>query len=285
MTVSGPIPVSELGITLPHEHVLVDFIGAAQANPNRYDAEEVFRASLPHLERIKKLGCRSLIECTPAFIGRAPALLKRLAEAANLHIVTNTGYYGAGQNKFLPAHAFQESADQLALRWIREAKGGIGNTGIRPGFIKIGVDSGQLSEIHAKLVRAAARTHWATGLTIAAHTGNGIAALAELSTLRDEGVKPNAFIWVHAQNESNVDMHLRVAQLGAWVEFDGVAPESIERHVARVKALRDRGCWLVPRGRGGRRELPVVRNAVHPFHSRTEGSAIQRGRGSAIDRR
>ena len=29
MTVRGPIPPEEMGPTLPHEHVLVDFIGAA----------------------------------------------------------------------------------------------------------------------------------------------------------------------------------------------------------------------------------------------------------------
>jgi predicted metal-dependent phosphotriesterase family hydrolase len=241
MTVSGPISPSELGVTLPHEHILVDFIGAAQINPNRYNSEEVFQTALPHLRRIKELGCQTLVECTPAYIGRDPMLLKRLAAAANLNLLTNTGYYGAGKDKYIPSHALNESADQLAARWIREAKNGIGETGIRPGFIKIGVDAGPLSELHRKLVQAAARTHWATGLTIAAHTGNGVAALEELTTLSNEGIDPNAFIWVHAQSEPNPETHARAAQLGAWVEFDGIGPQSIEQHVKLVKALRDRG--------------------------------------------
>lgn len=240
-TVTGTIRADDLGITLPHEHVLVDFIGAAKTTPNRYNPDEVFEIALPHLRRVKELGCQSLAECTPAYIGRDPALLARLAQAANLNLLTNTGYYGAGQNKYLPAHALAESADQLAERWIREAKEGIAGAGIRPGFIKIGVDAGPLSDVHRKLVQAAARTHWATGLTIAAHTGNGTAALAEIQTLTDAGLDPSAFIWVHAQSEPNQEAHARAAQLGAWVEFDGIGPRSIEQHLKFVKTLRDRG--------------------------------------------
>ncbi|MEW6160226.1 MAG: phosphotriesterase, partial [Verrucomicrobiota bacterium] len=94
---------------------------------------------------------------------------------------------------------------------------------------------------HRKLVQAAARTHRATGLTIAAHTGNGAAAREELQTLRTEGVAASAFVWVHAQSESNRRMHVEAAQLGAWVEFDGIGPRSVTQHLELVSNLRDHG--------------------------------------------
>lgn len=241
MTVQGLIDPNEMGTTLSHEHVLVDFIGAARVSRDRYNADEVFAIALPHLERVKALGCRTLVECTPAYLGRDPRLLQRLARASQLQLLTNTGYYGAQQNKFLPEHAFNESADQLAARWIRDWRQGIDDTGVRPGFIKIGVDAGKLSEIHRRLVRASARLHLSSGLTIAAHTGNGMAALDELAVLREEGVGSSAFIWVHAQNESNSDLHVRAAEAGAWVEFDGIAAQSIPRHLELVKNLKSRG--------------------------------------------
>jgi len=241
ITVSGPIEPSEMGITLPHEHVLVDFIGAAQVSRARYDADEVFATALPFLKQVRALGCRTLVECTPAYIGRDPVLLRRLSEASALQILTNTGYYGAAKDKFLPEHAFQESDEQLAQRWIREAKSGIEESGVKPGFIKIGVDAGKLSDLHAKLVRAAAATHLATGLSIAAHTGNGAAAMDELRVLEGEGVAGDAFIWVHAQNETNLDLHAHAAERGAWIEFDGVAKTSIDEHVRLVRALKERG--------------------------------------------
>ena len=39
-TVQGPIAAADLGVTLMHEHVMVDFAGADQAGPHRYDAED-----------------------------------------------------------------------------------------------------------------------------------------------------------------------------------------------------------------------------------------------------
>lgn len=241
MTVLGPIDPGEMGVTLPHEHILVDFAGADIASPDRYKADEVAAVARPHLETIRGQGVRTLVDCTPAYLARDPAILRRLSEATGLHILTNIGYYAAGGGKFLPAHARAESADELAARWLAEWREGIGGTGVRPGFQKIGVDAGPLPDVGVKLVRAAARVHRAGGLTIAAHTGDGRAAIQELDLLREEGVSPSAFIWVHANAEPDADLHAEAAERGAWVEFDGVAPGAIDRHVELVAAMKARG--------------------------------------------
>jgi phosphotriesterase-related protein len=240
-TVLGERPLRALGMTLMHEHVLVDFVGADKVSPQRYHADEVFQTALPPLKALRAAGCRTLVECTPAFLGRDVTLLKRLATASGLHIVTNCGFYGAANDKYVPAIARQETAEQLAARWTREFQEGIDGTGIRPGIIKIGVDPGPLSEIDAKLVRAAAKTHLQTGLTIASHTGNGVAALEELEVLKQEGVHPGTFIWVHAQIESDGQLHLKAAQQGAWVEFDGISESSIDKHLQLVKGMIEQG--------------------------------------------
>ena len=230
-----------LGLTLMHEHVLVDFAGAATVSPARYDADEAFRTILPFLQLVRSLGCRTLVECTPAYLARDPRLLQRLAAASDLQILTNTGYYGAADDKFVPAHAFTETAAQLAARWIREWEEGLDGTLIRPAFMKIGVDSGNLSAIDAKLVDAAALTHRATGLPIASHTGNGMAAGEQLDRLERAGIPLPAFIWVHAQGEKDHAMHVRAARRGAWVEFDGVGPKTVERHVELVSGMAREG--------------------------------------------
>jgi phosphotriesterase-related protein len=241
MTVQGPLAAGKLGVTLVHEHVLVDFIGADKVSRTRYNADEVFKVVLPHLKRLRELGGQALLECTPAYIGRDPALLQRLAKASGLHILTNTGYYGSVKGKYLPAHAATEKAEELAARWRREWQKGIEKPGIRPGFLKIGVDAGPLSEVNRKLVRAAALTHHDSGLTIAAHTGDGTAALEQLQVLREEKVEGSAFVWVHAQNEKDPVLHARAAEQGAWIEFDGLGPQSIRSHVELVKTMKARG--------------------------------------------
>jgi len=241
MTVAGPISPAELGSTLSHEHVLVDFIGADKVSRERYDAGEAFDVALPHLQRARELGCRGFVECTPAWLGRDPRLLERLAKAAGLHILTNTGYYGAAKDRYVPRHAYEESADQLADRWTREWVDGIEGTGIRPGFIKTGVDAGPVSAIDRKLVQAAARTHARTGLTIASHTGDTQAALDQFDILDRERVRPEAFIWVHAQSDWELESRVEAARRGAWIEIDNIDARTVPECVERVTALKQRG--------------------------------------------
>ncbi len=240
-TVTGALDADRLGLTLMHEHVLVDFIGASQVSARRYDAKMVFTTVLPYLTEARALGCETLVECTPAYLGRDPGLLRRLSDASGLHILSNTGYYGAAKDKHLPAHAFTETAEQLAARWIGEAGRGMDGTSIRPGFLKIGVDEGPLSEIDSKLVRAAALTHRETGLPIASHTGTGIAIMQTLALLDRAGVPPSALIWVHAHSERDETFHARAAGRGAWVEFDGISPATVARHVELVERMKAQG--------------------------------------------
>lgn len=238
-TVRGAIPLDKLGTTLMHEHVLVDFIGADKASRERYDAEEAFKVALPFLRKVYALGCRTFVDCTPAYLGRDANLLRRLSEASGLNILTNTGYYGASNHKYVPQHAFSAKAEELAATWVREFQDGIDGTGIRPGFMKIGVDKGSLSDIDARLVRAAALTHLKTGLTIASHTEDGTSALEELELLNREGVAASAFIWVHAHIESQTEKQIRAARRGAWIEYDGISEKSLEQHVKLVKMMVD----------------------------------------------
>lgn len=226
------------GSVLVHEHVMVDFVGADRIKRDRYDPNEVFRAARPKLEEVKRFGCRRLLECTPDFLGRDARLMKRLADATGVEVWINTGIYGAGNYKYVPPFAKQETAEKLAYRWIREAQKGV--HGVRPRFIKTGVNKAPLQELDRKLVRAAAITSWETGLPIASHTGDAAAALEQLEILTAQKVAPRKFIWVHAQNERDHSAHERVARAGAWVEFDGIGPKSVDWHLECVRYLEVR---------------------------------------------
>jgi phosphotriesterase-related protein len=238
MTVTGPIGAGDLGTTLIHEHILVDFIGAAQYSPQRWNDEDVIKKVLPFLKEVKNAGCKTIVDCTPNFLGRDVLLLQRLSKESELHIITNTGYYGGSDEKFLPAQAFTETSSELAARWIGEWENGIDGTGIKPGFMKISVNPGTLSKFSQKLVEAAAKTHLHTGLTIASHTGPAIAAFEEIEILRKQVVSPDAFIWVHAQSEKDPNQHLKAARMGAWVSLDGVSDSNIAQYVESLTLLK-----------------------------------------------
>jgi predicted metal-dependent phosphotriesterase family hydrolase len=240
-TVLGPIPPSDLGPTLIHEHVLVDIVGAGRIAPGRYDGGEVAGVVLPHLKQLRSQGCRTFVDCTPAYLGRDPALLARLAQSSGLHILTNTGFYGAAGGKYVPEFAFSATAEDLAARWTGEFEAGIPPTGIRPALIKVGVDAGPLSKMNGKLISAAALTHLRTGMAIASHTGDGLAAMAQLNLLKSHGVSPAAFIWVHAQDEKDRSFHRKAAEAGAWIGFDGISSETVDQNIDLIRETRRAG--------------------------------------------
>jgi predicted metal-dependent phosphotriesterase family hydrolase len=231
MTVNGLIPASSLGFTLVHEHVMVDFVGAAQTGKHRYNADEVYNTALPFLQDVKKKGCKTFVDCTPAYVGRDASILQRLSKATGLNIVTTTGYYGAMKEKFLPPHVFTDTPEQIAARWIDEWKKGIDGTGIKPGIIKCGVDKGPLTPAQKKIIEAAAITHLATGIPIGVHTGDGAAAFEEIRILEARGVVADALTWIHAQNEENTAHHILAARRGCWISFDAVYPTQIDKYI------------------------------------------------------
>ena len=241
MTVMGPIPASEMGITLAHEHILVDFIGADSSGYHRWVREDVLEKALPFMEALKAEGCRTFMECTPAYLGRDPLLMKSVAEKTGLNILTNTGFYGARNNKFIPSRAFQMSPEEIAAEWIAEFRAGIEGTGVRPGFIKMAVDrNDSLLPMHEKLIRAAAMAHLETGLVIVSHTGTDKPAFDQLEILREYEVSPEAFIWTHAQN-GTLEGWVRAARMGTWIALDGAGENRIQEYASNLAALKAEG--------------------------------------------
>ncbi|WP_026945138.1 phosphotriesterase family protein [Algoriphagus marincola] len=233
-TVAGPMPIDSMGLTLIHEHMLVDFIGADSISPDRWNRDSVIVKVLPYLMEVNKHGVRTILDCTPSYLAKDPLLLKALSEKSGIQILTNTGFYGAVRGKYLPDFVQTETAEQLAERWIAEFENGIEGTGIKPGFIKISVnEANTLSPIDQKLVKAAGITHQKTGLTIASHTGTWKTASQELKILKEMEVKPSEFVWVHAQNEPDFANYEKAAEMGVWISLDGIG-WAIDPYVERL---------------------------------------------------
>jgi phosphotriesterase-related protein len=248
LTVNGPVPVSELGITLSHEHVLVDFIGADSTGYQRWDRQKVIEKVVPYLNEIQEYNVSTLIECTPVYVGRDPWILKELSRQTGMNLLTNTGYYGASDNLYLPEHFYSKSAGEIAEIWVQEFEQGIEGSGVRPGFIKIAVgESDTLSMEHVKIITAAALAHKQTGLVIASHTGPDGPAFAQLRVLKSQGVDPSSFIWVHAQR-GTLEGNIRAAEMGSWISLDNVNTSrqagsmyDIQWYAKRIMELKNAG--------------------------------------------
>lgn len=239
--VSGLHTLASNQIWLSHEHILVDFIGADSIQPDTWNHDSIIKEVIPYLDELKEFNVNYFVDATPAYLGRDVLLLEKIANKTGIRIITNTGLYGVSNNKYIPQYAQAMTAEDLAKMWIDEYENGIDGTSIRPGFIKISVDnSDPLHPMHQKLVKAAALTHLKTGLTIASHTGKALGLWPQLNILKEMGVSPEAFIWVHAQAEDNNDSYLKAAEMGCWISFDGLGWE-LEKHVEKILFAKRNG--------------------------------------------
>lgn len=228
-------------VWLSHEHILVDFIGANSIQQDSWNHDTVINKIIPYLTELEEFNVHYFVDATPNYLGRDVRLLEKISRKTGIRIITNTGLYGARNNKFIPEYAMEITAENLAEMWINEYQHGIDGTSIKPGFIKIGIDESEnLSVMHQKLVKAAALTHLETGLTIASHTGKASGLWPQLDILKDMGVSPEAFIWVHAQAESSNESYLKAAKKGCWISLDGVGWE-LDEHIEKILFAKTNG--------------------------------------------
>ncbi len=238
MTVTGEIAAVDLGFTLPHEHIMVDFIGARETGPHRYDRAHVVETMEPLLAELPPLGVASFVECTPMYLARDVSILVELSRRTGLKILTNTGQY---KPPFLPDSTFDREAEEIAATWIAEWTDGIDGTTVRPGFIKTAVEKGMLPPVLRKTITAAAITSRETGLTVGTHCGCALAAREILTILERHGIEPCKWIFIHAQNENDHNAIVEIARRGAFIELDGIGPGTEEKHLKPLMKLLDAG--------------------------------------------
>lgn len=236
MTVTGPIYPAEMGLCLSHEHILTDLRPPREQTVD-YSPEMVAKRMLPLLLAVKRQGVKAIVECTPMYIGRDPAILKELSEKSGLYIITNTGLY---KQPFLPESAYTSNAPELAAAWIKEYEDGIVD-GIRPGFIKTAVPETGLDAVNETVIRAAAITCRETGLTIGTHTCTHLAASQVVNILKQERVPLDRWTFIHAQAEQDPETLLQYARQGAYISLDGLHADSAERHLHAMNLLLRHG--------------------------------------------
>ncbi len=217
MTVLGPIEASELGVTLPHEHVFLDltreYRGDGLLNDPVLAAHE--------LTLYAEAGGRTVVDVTSVGLQRDPAALRSMSTRTGLNIVMGCGFY---RRAYFPAELDELSTDAVADRIVRDIEVGVG--GVRAGIIgEIGCDK-VMTALEERSFRAAARAHRRTGLTITTHAARWPVGLPQLDLLMEEGVDPRRVVVGHCDMVPDHDYHLALARRGAFVQFDTVQGES-----------------------------------------------------------
>ncbi len=251
MTVQGPVPPSELGFILPHEHTQISLWHI----PDRWDYWELTRDEpviLDELRAFRDAGGTALADLTLPGVGRDPAWLRRVSERSGLHVVMGGGWY---RTAYYPVEALidRRSTDSLAEELVAEATVGVGDTGIRIGILgEIGTDKPWLTPAEERVHRAVARAARRTGLAISTHAVMSDVGAAQLTVFEEEGVDPGRVVIGHADSYPVLDHYLSLISRGASIEFDflGMSSQPTEKYgEGRVVELL---LELLHRGHGDR---------------------------------
>jgi len=240
ITTIGPRHAEEMGAILPHEHIFVDLRAIEQQDSTQVQANDVIVLMAPEIEKIQALGVTALVECTPVGVGRRADLVKAVSEATNFPIMVPTGIY---REPWIPDWAHAASEEELRDWMLKELQEDIENSGVQAAWIKLSAGDDGLSECETKILRAAARAGAITNAVIGSHTIRSSVVLNQLDIIETAGYTPERFIWIHTQNESDLDLHLEVARRGAWIEYDAIGGEgcSDEFFIQRIQNVLDAG--------------------------------------------
>lgn len=222
ITTLGNYSADRLGMILPHEHIFVDLGPIEEENWRHADPDAVIEMMAPELERARDVGVTALIECTPIGVGRRAEIVKAVSEAANFPIVLPTGIY---REPWVPQWAYDAPMEMIRDWMIAELAGEIEGSGVQAGWIKLSAGDEGLTTVETKILRAAAQAGLETGAVIGSHTIKGSVVKDQLRIIDNEGYTPERFIWIHTQADENFDIHLDIASLGTWLEYDSIGSE------------------------------------------------------------
>lgn len=248
-TVNGKVAPESLGITLSHEHLVIDFrcawmeppkeyihlsetevssglISDLRLNPQYSKSNLVLddeQTSIDELKRFRELGGTTIVDMTNWGLGPDPLKLRRISMHSNVQVVAGCGYYRyIGQN---PATLAMKS-DELAEDIIKSLLEGIGHTDVRAGIIGEVGTSVPLHPFEYESLIAAAKAQTKTGAAISIHPDVwGRGHLEVLDIIEKARVDPNRVMMSHMDEVVETSWHCEVAKRGVYLSFDTFGSE------------------------------------------------------------
>jgi phosphotriesterase-related protein len=253
-TVRGPVDASELGTTLPHEHILI-VEPEALANwghaygPCYWDEEVRVADAIARLTAVREAGIRTIIDPTAPGLGRYIPRIQRINEAVDLNIVVASGLYAF---LALPNFLVYRDVDAIAELFVREIREGINDTGVKAAFLKCAVEAHGLVGDVPRILAAVAAASVETGAPVMVHTNAAArTGFAALETLTAAGVDPARILIAHMGDSNDIEYLRAVAASGAWLGLDRFGIDHFNPTADRIRTL----LRLLDEGHGDRVHL------------------------------
>jgi phosphotriesterase-related protein len=245
--VLGLINQEDIGITLSHEHCLVDvtcgFNNPKEASRKKIANEKVNIENVGYIRyhmldnfdnlllldedlAIKELlnfkyyGGKTIIDATSIGIGRDPIALRKISLATGLNIVMGSGYYV--EESIDKKKIDKMTENDIAKEIIDEIFNGVGDANICPGIIgEIGC-SYPLKDSEKKILRGAGIAQKQTGAPLVVHPGRFEEAPFEIiKILKEVGADLTHTSICHIDRTIfEPQNRYKIADLGCYLQYD-----------------------------------------------------------------
>ena len=220
VTVQGPMPFENLGITDAHNHLWIEPVPGADPS---VPVLNKFNPILKELIEYREKGGKTLLDCQPEGCGRDGNQLLALSKASKVNLIACTGFH---RQKYYPQNhwLWEAEAEKICDFFYSELEHGLSETlnmpePVKAGFIKIALESAWADCPCAALEAVASAACKAKAL-IEIHTEKG--ALAEKACIyfTDLGLLPVQLVLCHMDKRPDIGLHKELARFGVLLEYD-----------------------------------------------------------------
>ena len=250
-TARGPVPASDLGRTLMHEHVFVLTADVQQNYPDEWGDEDVRVAdAVRRLSELPEHGIGTIVDVTAIGQGRNIPRVKRIADQVpGLNIVVATGIYTFDE---VPMFFWRRHREAMTELFVRDITEGIAGTGVKAGMLKCAVDEKGLTQGVERVLRSVAQAHAQTGTPVTIHThAAGQHGPAILEVLKQEGADLDRVVLGHSGDATDSPDYLESMVAGRAHPRHGPVRHRPLRHVPGPLGPGRRAVPPRPRGPHG----------------------------------
>lgn len=250
-TVLGEIKPEALGITNYHDHLIT--IGGGEEKADRDLRLDRVDYAIDAMKDYKKIGGVSLVDMNPIDCGRQIEMLKEIAQASGVHIISCTGfqraiYYDAEHwvNKYPVEEIARLIAEEIEIGIEVNNYNGpiVTRSSAKAGVIKFATHYNCIRPMEHKAIEAACLASRRTGAPISTHTERGTMGLEVIELVKSYGVDPSRVTLGHVDRNPDLEYHKKMAAQGVTLGYDGPSrakywPDSVL--IELIKGMCDAG--------------------------------------------
>ena len=216
-SVSGPLDTSRLGLTLMHEHIMVQSPGVKDNFPV-YDRKAEITSAVKKLKDAMSRGVGTFVDLTPGHWRDIP-FVKEVVKGSGAQVIVATGLYWEVPHYFGVQSG--RSVEFIADFFVRDIEEGIMDTGVKAGIIKCAADEPGVTPEVERVLKASAQAHRRTGVPISTHThAASEVGLKQQDVFDGEGADLSRIVIGHCGDSENTAYLRKICDRGSYIGMD-----------------------------------------------------------------